>query len=142
MGNSDIKLLKHSFYVYPYRMTRGSAVVLRLCRRSILWLVGALIIVILFHLYFIKGTKTITTRENDHFPPLPKEFLSPSHTKVSMNRLYHYSLERAVNSSPRKHPFLLALRRWGRFAKLPQRRRARRNGFFRRLSIALVNFLN
>ena len=31
-----------------------------------------------------------------------------------------------------KHPFLLALRRWGRFAR-PQRRRARRNGCFRRL---------
>ena len=30
----------------------------------------------------------------------------------------------------RKHPFLLALRRWGRF----QRRRARRNGYFRRLT--------
>ena len=75
--------------VYPYRMTRGSAFVLRLCRRNILWLVGALMLVILFHLYFIKGVKTITTRENDHFPPLPKEFLSPSHTKVSMNRLYH-----------------------------------------------------
>ena len=97
MVNSDIKLLQHSFYVYPYRMTRGSAVVLRLCRRNILWLVGALMLVVLFHLYFIKGIKTIT-RENDHFPPLPKEFLSPSHTKVSMNRLYHYSLEIAVNS--------------------------------------------
>ena len=38
-------------------------------------------------------------------------------------------------SSLRKHPFLLALRRWGRFArrKRPQRRRARRNGCFRRL---------
>ena len=79
-------------------MTRGSAVILRLCRRNILWLVGALMLVIVFHLYFIKGIKTITTRENDHFPPVPKEFLSPSHTKVSMNRLYHYSLERAVNS--------------------------------------------
>lgn len=54
---------------------------LRLCRRNILWLVGALMLVILFHLYFIKGVKTITTKENDHFPPLPKEFLSPSHTK-------------------------------------------------------------
>ena len=38
-------------------------------------------------------------------------------------------------SSLRKHPFLLALRRWGRFAKRPQRRRARRNGSFRRLKI-------
>ena len=43
-------------------------------------------------------------------------------------------------SSLRKHPFLLALRRWGRFvsfrfrAKRPQRRRARRNGCFRRLA--------
>ena len=44
--------------------------------------------------------------------------------------------------SLRKHPFLLALRRWGLFArrnkflraKRPQRRRARRNGFFRRLA--------
>ena len=36
--------------------------------------------------------------------------------------------------SLRKHPFLLALRRWGRFArrKRPQRRRAKRNGCFRR----------
>ena len=34
--------------------------------------------------------------------------------------------------SLRKHPFLLALRRWERF-KRPQRRRARRNGCFRRL---------
>ena len=38
-----------------------------------------------------------------------------------------------VRVSLRKHPFLLALRRWGRFAKCPQRRRARRNGCFRRL---------
>ena len=36
--------------------------------------------------------------------------------------------------SRRKHPFLLALRRWGRFAKHPQRRRAGRNGCFRRLA--------
>ena len=39
--------------------------------------------------------------------------------------------------SLRKHPFLLALRRWdvsrGGNAKRPQRRRARRNGCFRRL---------
>ena len=35
--------------------------------------------------------------------------------------------------SLRKHPFLLALCRWGRFAKRPQRRRARRSGCFRRL---------
>ena len=35
--------------------------------------------------------------------------------------------------SLRKHPFLLALRRRGRFAKRPHRRRARRNGCFRRL---------
>ena len=37
--------------------------------------------------------------------------------------------------SLRQHPFLLALCRWGRFlrAKRPQRRRARRNGCFRRL---------
>ena len=36
--------------------------------------------------------------------------------------------------SLRKHPFLLALRRWERFArrKRPQRRTARRNGCFRR----------
>ena len=39
--------------------------------------------------------------------------------------------------SLRKHPFLLALRRWGRFArrKRPQRRRARRNGCCRRLQM-------
>ena len=44
--------------------------------------------------------------------------------------------------SLRKHPFLLALCRWALFArrnkflleKRPQRRRARRNGFFRRLA--------
>ena len=35
--------------------------------------------------------------------------------------------------SLRKHPFLLALRRWGRFAKRPRWQRARRNGCFRRL---------
>ena len=36
--------------------------------------------------------------------------------------------------SLRKHPFLLALRRWVRFARnRPQRRRAWRNGCFRRL---------
>ena len=35
-----------------------------------------------------------------------------------------------LDRSLRKHPFLLALRRWGRFA----RRRARRNGCFRRPS--------
>ena len=39
-----------------------------------------------------------------------------------------------AQSSLRKHPFLLALRRWERFAKRPRRRRARRNGCFRRLS--------
>ena len=41
----------------------------------------------------------------------------------------------------RKHPFLLALRRWGRFArfaKRPQRQRARRNEGFRRLSYTLL----
>ena len=36
-------------------------------------------------------------------------------------------------NSLRKHPFLLALRRCGRFAKRPQRQRARRKGCFRRL---------
>ena len=36
--------------------------------------------------------------------------------------------------SRRKHPLLLALRRWGRFAKHPQRRRAGRNGCFLRLA--------
>ena len=82
---------------------------LRLCRRNILWLVGALMLVILFHLYFIKGIKTITTRENDHFPPLPKEFLSPSHTKVSVNRLYHNQLERAVNSPSKRLEWKLRL---------------------------------
>ena len=42
--------------------------------------------------------------------------------------------------SLRKHPFLLALRRWGRFAKRPQRRRARRNGCFRRLDALRSDF--
>ena len=37
------------------------------------------------------------------------------------------------NYSLRKHPILLAVRCWGRFAKRPQRGRARRNGCFRRL---------
>ena len=36
-------------------------------------------------------------------------------------------------NSLRKHPFRLALRRCGRFAKRPQRQRARRKGCFRRL---------
>ena len=42
----------------------------------------------------------------------------------------------AHQCSLRKHPFLLALRRRGRFlrAKRPHRRRARRNGCFRRLT--------
>ena len=45
----------------------------------------------------------------------------------------------STSFSLRKHPFLLALRRWGRFArrkrqtKRPHRRRAKRNGCFRRL---------
>ena len=48
---------------------------------------------------------------------------------------------RTVNSSLRKHPFLLALRCRGRFARRkranrPHRRRARRNGCFRRLATA------
>ena len=38
------------------------------------------------------------------------------------------------NPSLRQQPFLLALRRRGRFANRPQRRRARRNGCFCRLS--------
>ena len=37
--------------------------------------------------------------------------------------------------SLQKHPFLLALCRWGRFAR---RRRARRNGCFRRLKYSLL----
>ena len=43
---------------------------------------------------------------------------------------------RTCSASLRKHPFLFVLRRRGRFAKRakrPQRRRARRNGYFRRL---------
>ena len=57
-------------------------------------------------------------------------------------------LNTVANNSLGKHPFLLALRRWGRhqygisaaesqtflLAKRPRRRRARRNGCFRRLS--------
>ena len=39
---------------------------------------------------------------------------------------------RSLTRSLREHPFLLTLRRWGRFAPA-QRRRARRNGCFRRL---------
>ena len=48
------------------------------------------------------------------------------------------------SASLRKHPFLLALRRWGRFArrfllaKRPQRRRVKKNGCFRRLIFCLV----
>ena len=45
-----------------------------------------------------------------------------------------FLLQGKVHASLQKHPFLLALRRWGRFAKRPRRRRARRNGCFRRLS--------
>ena len=39
-----------------------------------------------------------------------------------------------LDRSLRKHPFLLTLRRWGHFAKRPQRRKVRRNGCFRRVS--------
>ena len=94
-GKSDNKLLYHSFYVYPYRMTRGSAFTLKLCRRNILWLVGALMLVILFHLYVIKVIKTVT-RDDDHFLSLPKEFLSPSHKKVSINRFRIHSKEQCI----------------------------------------------
>ena len=73
-------------------MTRGSAFTLKLCRRNILWLVGALMLVILFHLYVIKVIKTVT-RDDDHFLSLPKEFLSPSHKKVSINRFRIHSKE-------------------------------------------------
>ena len=76
-------------------MTRGSAFTLKLCRRNILWLVGALMLVILFHLYVIKVIKTVT-RDDDHFLSLPKEFLSPSHKKVSMNRFRIHLKEQCI----------------------------------------------
>ena len=53
--------------------------------------------------------------------------------------IFFLSNWKGLHFSLRKHPFLLALRRWGRFArrnlraKRPQRRRARRKGCFRRL---------
>ena len=79
-------------------MTRGSAFTLKLCRRNILWLVGALMLVILFHLYFIKVIKTVT-RDDDHFLSLPKEFLSPSHKKVSMNRFRIHLKEQCIGAA-------------------------------------------
>ena len=51
----------------------------------------------------------------------------------ALPRLVDAASPRTISISLRKHPFLLALRRWGRFAKRPQRRRGRRNGCFRRL---------
>ena len=42
-----------------------------------------------------------------------------------------------MSLSLRKHPFLIALRRWGRFARR-KRRRARRNGCFRRLHVTVL----
>ena len=87
-------------------MTRGSAFTLKLCRRNILWLVGALMLVILFHLYFIKVIKTVT-RDDDHFLSLPKEFLSPSHKKVSMNRFRIHLKEQCI---PYKFSFHFKLR--------------------------------
>ena len=74
-------------------MTRGSSFTLKLCRRNTLWLVGVLMLVILFH--FLKVIKTIT-RDDDHFLPLPEAFLSPSHTKVSMNRFLIHSKEQRI----------------------------------------------
>ena len=61
------------------------------------------------------------------------------HFQTDLN--FHKSIHICLQSSLRKHPFLLTLRCWGRFArrktflraKRPQRRRARRNGCFRRL---------
>ena len=87
-------------------MTRGSAFTLKLCRRNILWLVGALMLVILVHLYFIKVIKTVT-RDDDHFLSLPKEFLSPSHKKVSMNRFRIHLKEQCI---PYKFSFHFKLR--------------------------------
>ena len=56
------------------------------------------------------------------------------HMPLALQNLYPIML------SLRKHPFLLALRRWERFrAKRPQRRRARRNGCFRRLHYAIYS---
>ena len=59
-------------------------------------------------------------------------------SSVCCQKIHHHKLRvlLLVAVSLRKHPFLFALRRWGRFArrtKRPQRRRARRNGCFRRL---------
>ena len=53
--------------------------------------------------------------------------------KPRMKSLWHPGYR-----SLRKHPFLLALRHRGRFAKRPHRRRASRNGFFRRLRVSMV----
>ena len=60
--------------------------------------------------------------------------------KTGLNTASSKTRNIATNTSLREHPFLLALRRWGRFRrfarrneKRPQRRRARRNGCFRRL---------
>ena len=63
-------------------------------------------LVILFHLYFIKLIKTVT-RDDDHFLSLPKEFLSPSHKKVSMNRLRIQLKEQCI---PHKFSFYFKLR--------------------------------
>ena len=53
---------------------------------------------------------------------------------VSPGRTLRYEgRETTASISLRKHPFLLALRRYGRFARRNARRRARRNGCFRRL---------
>ena len=52
----------------------------------------------------------------------------------SIWRIFNLEIQN-VSLSLRKHPFLLALRRWGHRAKRPQRRRARRNGCFRRLRL-------
>ena len=69
------------------------------------------------------------------------EFISSlcqNFTKLETSGLKEISL--------RKHPFLLALRRWGRFArrnllaKRPRRRRVRRNGCFRGLKGNLLSY--
>ena len=57
--------------------------------------------------------------------------------KSSSYREFEANKEICKWVSLRKHPFLLALRRWGRFArrKRPQLQRARRNGCCRRLQM-------
>ena len=111
-------------------MTRGSAFTpLKLCRRNILWLVGALMLVILFHLYFIKVIKTVT-RDDDHFLSLPKEFLSPSHKKVSINRLRIHLKEQCI---PYKILFHFKLRGSVLFEAVSRVRDARTGAVFEQI---------